>query len=778
MSRGHVLAGLAVFVLALVPRLLYVEQNERELGLDVSRLDQTDNHVFDAWARIIAAGDLLCWKQPHAYHHWTAEVAPEGRWVEWYGGEATYHQAPLYPYAVAAVFSLLGAETQMVARAQAVLGALTCLLTFLLARSVLSLRAAVIAGLLLAFMGPFYFYDAFVLRDGPMAFLVALSALLLQRAATVDHPWRWFLAGASLGLFALAKETGPGLLVLTIVALVAWQRRRPRAALLRVGVLVLGYLLLLSPAVARNVVVGAPAFKLSTRGPEVFVSGNALGQTGVGWEPPVDELRRILVDSNYSLPGTVWRTLATHRADPLGWLAILWNKTAAYFNGYEVPNNVDFYLHRAHLPTLRLGFVSMAFLGPACLLGLVVCLGRWRRMAVLYLMFGAITASVVALYILARFRLQALPLMAVFAAAAVEWALVAWSTRRRLALGSGGLLFALLAHWCWWDEDPFGDRNKHTGIMMPLAKIGEFEKAMRFRDLLLAAVRPEGDRDPAPDPLFTAKLDTLTAAFAAFERGAALAEDDPRRHLHLGQGYSLLQLITKRGDLRDLHGLALRHYRRAGELDPDLPGVEHGIGQTLWRHAEQVSADLVAPDLGPALSHFLRELRRHPDHGESHRDAGSILFAWEEHARALPHLLAAERHGLADAVVLAAVARISVDPRLREAPAVQVGGEVLPVFDPPRGWEYGRRALHAAPRDPLVLYNVADVLSTERRHDEAVALLEQLMELEPWRQADLANRIAKFREMQANQRAREAAAVAPVQEGAVIPATGGAGGGS
>ena len=38
-------------------------------------------------------------------------------------------------------------------------------------------------------------------------------------------------------------------------------------------------------------------------------------------------------------------------------------------------------------------------------------------------------ASVVALYILARFRLQVLPLVALFAAVSVDWALRAWADR-------------------------------------------------------------------------------------------------------------------------------------------------------------------------------------------------------------------------------------------------------------------------------------------------------------------------------------------------------------
>src|SRR5690606_386209 len=118
----------------------------------------------------------------------------------------------------------------------------------------------------------------------------------------------------------------------------------------------------------------------------------------------------------FSLPGTVVKSVATHRSRPTGYVELLWNKTCAFFAGEEIPNNVNFEQFRAHLSTLRLGFVTVTFLGPACLLGLLLGLRRRERLAAPYLLFLALTASVVALYVLGRFRLQVLPLMALFSA--------------------------------------------------------------------------------------------------------------------------------------------------------------------------------------------------------------------------------------------------------------------------------------------------------------------------------------------------------------------------
>lgn len=745
MTRLQRLLGLTVFLLALVIRVAYVLEDAEVLGLDVSRLDQTDNYAFAEWARIIADGDLLCREQPHAYHHWTEDVAPEGRWLEWYGGEKTFHQAPLYPYLIAAVYALAGDEHFHVGLFQALLGALACWLTVLIGQRTVSTRAGLWAGLLLAFCGPFFFYDAFILRDGPMAFFVALTTLALVHAVERERLLPWFLAGASLGLFTLAKETGLPLLLLTVAALVLWQRRRPGRLLQICTVLMAGWMLVAAPAFARNVIVGTAPLRLSTRGPEVFVAGNVQGQSGVGWNPPAQAMRRILQDSNFSLPRAMAYTLASHRANPWGYVELLWNKTTAFFNSHEVPNNVDFYLHRSHLTTLRLGFVSLAFLAPAALLGLLLGIPRRRKLAVPYLMFGAISASVIALYILARFRLQVLPLMAVFAGLTIDWFTTSLSAGRRMAPLCAALVFAALASWTWSDADPFGEKNKYTGIMLKLAKIGDFEKAEQYRDMLLNVTVVD---DVDDDPVLIERLAHLYAAFEFFDRAAALPADTSRQHMMLAQGYSELIQVTKRGDMRDFVTLATRHYNRARTVQPDIVGALHGLGEVAYLVATHPSLGDVTPDLGLALTQFRAELELHPDHGESHRDAGLIFHTWGHWRPAMQHLLEAERCGIRDARVLAGIARMSIEPELDGEPPVLVGGEPVAIYDKARALGYAEAALALDDTEPNVLRFVSDVMLVHRRWDEAVALLEKLIEIQPWRGDELRGRIDAFRQHQ------------------------------
>lgn len=760
MSRG----GWIVFLVALALRVAYVHEHHAELGLDVSRLTQTDNHVFAEWAANIADGDLLCREQPHAFHMWTEAVAPESRWTEWYGGEEIYHQAPLYPYFVALVYHLVDREHATVGYAQALLGALTCLLTFFIARRAVGPRAGLIAGLLLAFTGPYFFYDVFLLRDGPMAFFVALATLALQRAADENRLRDWFWAGASLGLFTLAKETGPALLVITVVGVVWAMRREPRALIATAAVLVVGWALVTSPAYARNAVVGAPLTKLSTRGPEVFVTGNAIGQTGVGWHPPTALMRQILMDSNFSLSKTMALTVATHRSAPLGYVDLVWSKTTAFFNGYEVPNNVNYYLHHSHLSTLKIGAVTWTLLSPLALFGLLVGLTRHRRRALVpALMLGAITASVVLLYILARFRLQAVPLVAVFAGIGIDWLIGAVRAKRGAHLAFAALPLLVFAVWAWPSQaNPYTVDNRDGGMMMALIRSGDYDKARVFHRQLVEhrATRPVADDEEAAN--LARRLGILDDGFRALEDAESLPPDSAERQIAVGDALAIFLPEMQREVRLELTYLALAAYDRALELDPGIVGARFG-------RAHVLSLD---GDVPGALSAFKEELEVHPGHGPSWRDGGMIFFTWGpfHYAEALRWLHEAVEHGIDDAYVLACIARCHIDTSLEDAPAVRAAGRLVTPYDPAAGLRYARAALEADPDDPLVLENVAhvdyataigallepdaDVEALDARLDESVALLERLAEELPWRRDELTHRAEMFRQAYGNRRAQ------------------------
>jgi len=740
-TRDH-LPGLAVFLLALALRLAYVHEDHTVIGLDVSRLSQTDNYVFAQWARVIADGDVLCREQPHAYHLWTRDVAPESKWLEWYGGHQIYHQAPLYPYLVAAIYTLFDRQPQTTGYVQAVLGALTCWLTWLLARRLVSPLAGLAAGLLLACMGSFYFYDAFILRDSLMALLTVLLAVTLSGAVQRGRTLDWLGAGAALGLFTLAKETGQPLLLLTLLLLAWFWRSQPRRVLRAVALLLLGWGLVTAPAFWRNHEVGAPLMKLSTRGPEVIVAGNAAGQDGVGWDVPTSTMRRILMDSNFRLGKTMLATVATHRADPWGFVELMWNKTTACFNSYEVPNNVDFYLARAHLTTLKLGFVGMWFVAPAALLGLLLGLPRREKLAVPYLLLAALTASIVVLYILGRFRVQIVPLLALFAGLSIDWAWRTWRARRFMSLAMAALPLSVFIAWCApTTSDPFDNRNRDGAIMMQLVKAGNFESALFFRDRLLSSAR--NDPSTRRDASLERRLGALTDAFKHFDESLRWPEESAQRHLNVGLGFTALLKVAERFERVEFGNLAMAEFEQALALDPEQEGCWYGIGLVHGEHER----------IGPALSAFTQELQLHPGYAPAHRDAGMIFMSWKRGLDALQHFRLAEALGLEDGPMFAAMAHLEVDTTYKDTPPMRIQGALQPVWDNPRALQHARRALQLAGEDPIVLEHCAYALYANNEIDEAVAMLGRLAVALPWRSEELQNIAAGFLKVKAQKQA-------------------------
>src|SRR5262249_44766571 len=262
--------------------------------------------------------------------------------------------------------------------------------------------------------------------------------------------------------------------------------------------------------------------------------------------------------------------------------------------GYEEPNNANFYLHRANLSTLRIGFVSFGAVSALALLGLLLGLPRRRRLSVAYWLLLVLVASVVALYVLGRFRVHVLPLLAVFAALTVDWFWRALRSNRQVAVA---LATVPLAGLFWWTA-PKGpanlfyedDKSKNTSMMMLLLKSGNYEGALAFYDQLLAALGAEGSKKPltyVPDEgSKEARLAAIDEAFTHFRESRRWADDRPEHHLALGEGFAALLGLAERYERTEITLLAREQFELALKGDPDLAGAHRGLADMYKRNAQ------------------------------------------------------------------------------------------------------------------------------------------------------------------------------------------------
>ena len=410
---------------------------------------ESDLHAFWSWAQSIVAGDWLGRDTYHPNFAWMREMAPVETWHRWWGGKEIFHQAPLYPYWIAAVLLLTGAsEPGPVLLVQLVLGALQPLVVFALGRRIAGDRAGLAAAAITALYGPFVFHQGVLLRDWLPPILEPLALLLLLRAAESGRRRDWALAGAAVGVALLDRETA--LLLLPAIGVwllfIRWgQWRRIAAALL---LLLLGFGAALAPLVARNAAVGAPLLALSNRGGVTFVQHNAAASSALWSELDPTLQKQILAQTDGNGRAIVLATLATYGGDPFAVARKLMMKLRGVADPIEIPSNVGFSYGLEVSPVLRV-LLTYGLIFPLGAAGLVFSLRDWRRHVLLYLYLGITIATLLISLPLARYRLPLAAVLILYAGLCLAQLFDQARARRWIALAGGiavVIAAALLQH--------------------------------------------------------------------------------------------------------------------------------------------------------------------------------------------------------------------------------------------------------------------------------------------------------------------------------------------
>ncbi|MGC1273791.1 MAG: glycosyltransferase family 39 protein [Planctomycetaceae bacterium] len=387
-----------------------------------------DARSYDAWAKRLAAGDWL--------------------------GSDVFYQAPLYPYFLGTIYATFGEGPWAPRIVQCLLGATGCVLLAVAGARLVTRRAGVTAGLMLAVYPPAIFFDGLIQKTTLTSFLVcgllAVAAGLARRPASIT---RWLLAGVTTGLLTLVREHA---LVLAALAplWIAWAFGRfGRRRFGWIAVFLTGIAAVLLPVAARNRYVGN-GWHLTTSqfGPNFYI-GNHAGANGL-YEPlrfdrgdplfeRVDATELAEEATGYPLsPGEVsryWtsRTLADIAADPLAWTALLGRKLWYACGEHEIIDTEDQYTYAEHSTLLAslMRVWHMGVLVPLAGFGAVLLLRhkQWRRrFAWPTLIIVGYTVSVLLFFLLGRYRFPLVPPLMLFAAAGL-WQAVRLARSPRLA---------------------------------------------------------------------------------------------------------------------------------------------------------------------------------------------------------------------------------------------------------------------------------------------------------------------------------------------------------
>jgi 4-amino-4-deoxy-L-arabinose transferase-like glycosyltransferase len=441
---------LSLIVVSAAIRIAYFRELDATPFMHLERWRQSDMHYYDDWARRIAAGD---WRSAsvavpiHAWHHAVADAyrasarppaapgarppeapgvrsadRPEGQvsdealWSHWMRTPAFY-QDPLYPYLIAVIYRLCGDDVRYVVAAQMAIGVLMNVLIWSLTRRMFGDAVAVCAAVLTLLYAPFIFYESLLLRDS----LVAVAGLMLvwvaDRAVRNRSSRDFAMLGAALGLACLLKSTfAVAIAGVAIGLLVAAARRVPITRPALASACGLG--IVLTPLIARNVAVGAPAVGLATSGPMTFVSANeSTVRPEFGFNVNPSTLASFLGRTDGDWHAAYAAALGPQ---PAGEIArLVWRKWTAVWHWVEIPNNDTFYYFRLQLPVLEALPITWWACAPLALLGLTIGLRRWRQAWLLYSLVALSTTPLIVFYVLGRFRIALVAATLPFAALAI-----------------------------------------------------------------------------------------------------------------------------------------------------------------------------------------------------------------------------------------------------------------------------------------------------------------------------------------------------------------------
>jgi len=556
--------SITLFCAAFAVRWLYLLEWSRTPLFDVLI---GDGRQYARWAHTIAGGD-------------------------WFGSEAFY-QAPLYPYVLALIQSLFGDGLWAVRLVQITLGSLACVLLAAAGRRFFDKRVGLIAGVVLALYAPAIFYDGLIQKATLAGFLMALLLYCLGEHRATSRG-AWILAsGVVVGWLALTRENA---LILAPVVLVwfVWQaspastRPRLRAAALFLGAM----LLVLLPVALRNQALGGGFSPTTSQlGPNFYI-GNHEGANGrylplrPGRADPryerhdATDLAQLAVgralDADEVSDYWLQQSLSYIRSQPGDWLALMARKTLLVWHANEGMDvdSLEAYTDASLLLRSLNRLFHFGLLAPLAFVGAWLTRSRRRELWPLWLMSLAIAAAVALFYVMGRYRFPMVPLLTLFAAAALVTGARMWHRGERGRLLRLGGLLLVLGFACNWPLTGGADPRVVSGYNLGSTLV-ELGRHAEGRELLQRVIERDAQFAAAHHAIGDSFVREGKTAEAIPHLEQALRLDP--KHAHAMTGLGMVQFAQGQTER------AIEYFLRAIEIDPSLAAAYNNLAAALAR---------------------------------------------------------------------------------------------------------------------------------------------------------------------------------------------------
>ena len=259
-KKYTLLIAFAIFLVAFSVRLINLETIKSNPYFNYPIMDEK---YHDEWAKEIAAGDLF-------------KMAP-------------YYRAPAYPYFLGLIYALFGHGYYLPRLIGCIIGALACVLIFLIGKGIFSYKVGVVAGFMACFYSMFLYFDAMLLTVNLEIIFCLLAMYYLIR--WLKKRSRADIIGSGL-CWGLASITRPNFLIFVpvfiIYAILVPKEKSWKMRLQPIILFLIGMMPAIITVMAINIFIGKDSVPIAWNGGINFYLGN--NQFADGWSATSPEL--------------------------------------------------------------------------------------------------------------------------------------------------------------------------------------------------------------------------------------------------------------------------------------------------------------------------------------------------------------------------------------------------------------------------------------------------------------------------------------------------------
>lgn len=273
------------------------------------------------------------------------------------GPPPPWEQAPGYAYCISWIYALVGAHPEAVVAFQVCLSTVTCLLIYQTTHHLAGRSAALAAGLMAAVYGPFIYFQAELLPESLLVFLLAAALA----AATRTPQGAWTTTGLLWAAAYVVRSNA--VLGFPLAFAHAWARSGRSAAVAVATPFVFAF----AGLFVINATIGGTPVASTTSGGVNFWLGNNPTADGVNpffgpAQQATDAAVRAAAESAADadrLFSTLARGFwAEHPGDAV---ALAFKKLVWTMSDRELPNNADIEWRRSHSPIFALPLLPLSF---------------------------------------------------------------------------------------------------------------------------------------------------------------------------------------------------------------------------------------------------------------------------------------------------------------------------------------------------------------------------------------------------------------------------------